>query len=85
MSEIEVLEDITNDLKGMRVLCSASVKKYLLQWENNNSYVDLCKAKIYLDQLVKISKALDDCGVTPYFGNKKDMNNLLRSIEEDNQ
>lgn len=50
---IDVLEDITKDLKGIEAICTANAIKYLWRWKYKNGVEDLKKARWYLDKLIK--------------------------------
>lgn len=49
---IDVLEDVTKDLKGAEAICTANAIKYLWRWKQKNGIEDLKKAKWYIQHLI---------------------------------
>lgn len=49
---IDVLEDVTKDLKGSEAICTANAIKYLWRWKQKNGIEDLKKAKWYIQHLI---------------------------------
>jgi hypothetical protein len=53
LETIDVIDAFTSDLKGMEAVCTANVIKYICRWKNKNGLEDLCKARWYLERLIK--------------------------------
>jgi hypothetical protein len=49
---IDVIEDVTQDLKGMEAVCTSQVLKYTWRWKHKNGVEDLKKAQYYLNKLI---------------------------------
>jgi protein of unknwon function (DUF3310) len=49
---IDIIEEITKDLKGIDAVCTAKVLKYIWRWQRKNGLEDLKKARWYLDKLI---------------------------------
>ena len=50
---IDILEDITKDLKGLEAFCTANAVKYLWRWKFKNGVEDLKKANWYINKLIE--------------------------------
>lgn len=50
---IEVIEDATKNLTGIKAVCLANVLKYVLRFQYKNGLQDLKKANWYLNRLIK--------------------------------
>ena len=49
---IDIIEDVTKDLKGLEAVCTANVIKYMWRWKLKNGVEDLKKARWYLNKLI---------------------------------
>lgn len=54
---IDVLDDITKDLKGIEVICTANAVKYLWRWKHKNGLEDLKKAQWYINKLIEVNQS----------------------------
>lgn len=50
---IDVIEDATKHLSGIKAVCLANILKYVLRFQYKNGLQDLQKAKWYLEKLMK--------------------------------
>jgi len=57
---IDVIEDVTSELKGLQAVCTANVMKYIWRWNKKNGVEDLKKARWYLDKLITSLEADND-------------------------
>lgn len=53
---IDIIEDATINLTGIKAVCVANVLKYILRFQYKNGIEDLKKAKWYLDRLINSYK-----------------------------
>lgn len=56
MEVIDVIRNFTEDLRGIKAVCTANVLKYVLRWNKKNGLQDLEKAMWYLQYLIDILK-----------------------------
>lgn len=49
---IDIIEDVTKELKGLEAVCTANVIKYMWRWKLKNGVEDLKKARWYLNKLI---------------------------------
>lgn len=49
---IDVIQDITKDLKGEEAFCIGNAIKYIWRFKHKNGVEDLTKAKWYLDRII---------------------------------
>jgi hypothetical protein len=57
MEVIDVIENFTTDLTGIRAICTGNVIKYILRWSHKNGLEDLEKAQWYLTRLINDIKS----------------------------
>ena len=50
---IDVIEAVTQDMRGMDAVCTANVLKYLWRWPKKGGIESLKKARWYLDRLIE--------------------------------
>ena len=53
---IDVLDDITKELKGIEAICTANAVKYLWRWKHKNGLEDLKKAQWYINKLIEVNQ-----------------------------
>lgn len=54
---IDVMEDVTKELKGIEAICTGNIIKYIWRWKHKNGLEDLRKAQWYLNRLIdKVEK-----------------------------
>lgn len=54
---IDVLDDITKELKGIEAICTANAVKYLWRWKHKNGLEDLKKAQWYINKLIEVNQS----------------------------
>ncbi|KNE20868.1 hypothetical protein AFK71_10890 [Virgibacillus pantothenticus] len=50
---IEIIEQATEDLKGIKAVCTGNIVKYIMRHTKKNGVEDLLKARWYLDRLIE--------------------------------
>ena len=50
---IDVIQAVTQDMRGMDAVCTANVLKYLWRWPKKGGIESLKKARWYLDRLIE--------------------------------
>lgn len=50
---IDVIREVTKDMKGMQAVCTANAIKYLYRWDKKNGIEDVKKSIVYLKWLVE--------------------------------
>lgn len=53
MEVIDVIDNFTQDLKGVEAFDTGNIIKYVCRWKSKNGVEDLKKAKWYLEHLIK--------------------------------
>lgn len=57
---IDVIKEITNELKGSQAFCLGNTVKYLWRFQHKNGVEDLKKARWYLDKLISEFENTDE-------------------------
>lgn len=60
MEVINVLEEFTEGVSGVKAVCMGNVIKYILRWHKKNGLEDLYKARWYLDRLIGYIRKEED-------------------------